>query len=166
MINYYFTSRLALHQNKEFKFSKNQLDKMKAKVTRLNGTEEDAEGADRVLRPCGEKEDMFKYDCDDPFANIEIKRVFTAEAAEGVKRRQVGKEEEAARVRKTRTSGAQEGGAGASSNLSSPSPAKRNIYTPSFQTVGRNQRDLLNPADRMVRTGSVETRLFFSLARI
>lgn len=148
-------SRLALHQNKEFKFSKNQLDKMKAKVAILNSSE-DARTVDRVGRPCAKKPAMFKHDPEDPFAHIDVTRVYTAEAVAGVKKRQSDKEAEMNKAALSAQEQEEEDRAlnaffNATSLPSSPGKHKRNVQTPDFQTVSRSQRAFLNPAERMVR---------------
>jgi hypothetical protein len=128
---------------------------MKAKVTKLTSSNSDCDGAedvDKVLRACGRKDPLFKHASTDPFANIEVKRVFTAEAMVGVKKRQADRDkEEEAKMKKAAAAATQEGGGDrALHSFFKDTPAQRKIHTPSFQTVGRNQRALLNPADRMV----------------
>lgn len=147
---------MALHQSKAFKFNKTQLDKSKAKVTEFDD-HKDANGGCKVVKPCGRKlghtmsRRRHQSESEDPFARVELKKLFTAEAAEGARRRLAHRVE----TQKVSESAV---------NLEEPrkntcllpdqsppsSPLHSNIYTPSFQTVGRNQRELLNPADRMV----------------
>ena len=134
-LNFSFSSRIALHQNKEFKFSKNQLDIMKAKVTKLM---KDEAAVEKVIRPCGRKLHAFKAESDDPFANVEVKRILTAEVAKEVEKRlcdRRGCPNESGR-----------------NNLQQEDSftALRCVHTPKFQTVERDHRALLNPADRMV----------------
>jgi len=165
-------SRLAQHQNKDFKFIKNQQDNLRAKVTKAADGANSA-SVDRVIRPCGKRidtTDIFQYDCNDPFASVEVRRAFTAEAAVGLQQRQVeranaqhkqslkqtvggeGREQVKDVAVKQSATGSQKARAHklpqGSAHLSADSTVPRSM-TPNFQAVGRNHRDLLNPADRM-----------------
>lgn len=141
-------SRLALCQNKVFKFSMKQLDNIKVKVLNVS---EGEDVTDKVIRPCSRKLDIFKDEriMEDPFANVEVERAFTAEVAKTKRQLDIDKREKELKV------SAIEIDEGAKNEMEVPiffqntSPTQRRIQTPKFQTVDRDQRILLNPADRM-----------------
>lgn len=151
-------SRLAQHQNKEFKFSKHQLDKLKAKVTKLK-SEGNAETFDGVSRPSARTESALHGTCGDPFAHIDVQRAFTAEAAAGLRRRQAqrAQEERKSSCKMSHQSRPDESAgderlAVAATRQATVQPTLQALPggTPGFQVVSRNHRDLLNRADRMV----------------
>jgi hypothetical protein len=154
---------------------------MKAKVSKMG---DGGSGVDRVVRPCGRKLDkeIFQYDRSDPFASIEVHRAFTAEAVVGLRQRQAQRAEAQCKVTHKRgdervdqkDESVQQPYTGRSQQLEPVSARHRlqevtrppffrvdsatqgNINsTPGFQAVGRNHRDLLNRADRMVSLSSM-----------
>jgi hypothetical protein len=155
-------SRLAVHQNKEFKFSKHQLDTRKAKVNKLDKSGDGAvENVGKVSRPCSKTVELFQHDRDDPFANIHVCRAYTAEAVAGVKQREADRAALALALSHPREHALGRGSTGVEAAAAPPRPVPDQQgpsssqrgdrdATPNFQTVSRNQRDLLNPADRMV----------------
>lgn len=124
---------------------------MKAKVNKVKSNQ--VTETDRVVRHCDKLVKVFANDCKDPFANVNITRVFTAQALEADKRRR-----DATQEVKTEKDGGAELGLGCTLLGTAPVPRKA---TPSFQLVERNPRSLLNPADRMVNSKLHTTTNYF-----